>query len=169
MVKFVINITHSELKSKLHYDRNSGIFTWKVNKGRKRLGDVAGFINKIGYWEICINQIQYLGHRLAWFYVYEILPEELIDHINMNRSDNRIENLRQADQSQNSINREIQSNNTSGYRGVSYNKKRKKYEAYCTLNSKTKKLGYYETAEEASIVYEKYAKSIFGEFYNERL
>lgn len=69
-------------------------------------------------------------------------PEILIDHINMNKLDNRKENLRTANKAQNSMNRETQSNNTQGFRGISFDKRRSKFRAYIKVNGKQIALGY---------------------------
>lgn len=92
---------------------------------------------------------------------------EQVDHINHNKLDNRRENIRPATSRQNTLNRSRQSNNTSGYIGVSYNKRpgrRKRWEAYIKANGKRRFLGFYATPEEAAVVRDKVALEYFGEF-----
>ena len=90
-------LTQDYLKSILHYDPDTGVFTWlkKLSNNTKVMG-VAGTIAQDGYVKIRINSQGYPAHRLAWFYFYGTFPQEQLDHINLNRSDNAIKNLRIA-------------------------------------------------------------------------
>ena len=89
-------LTQEYLKSILDYDLDTGIFTWKINKAKRtKIGDIAGWSYN-GYREIEINDKKYKAHRLAWLYVYGEMPNKLIDHIDGNRSNNKISNLREA-------------------------------------------------------------------------
>lgn len=88
----------------------------------------------------------------------------LIDHRNRNNLDNRKANLRICTKSQNSMNRGLQANNTSGYRGVSFNKVCKKWEAYIKLDGKRRRLGLYKNKEKAAKAYDGEANKLFGEF-----
>jgi hypothetical protein len=99
-------LTQDELKTQLHYNPETGIFTRKVVKSRRKgiLGK-TGYINKDGYLEISVNCIKYKAHRLAWLYVTGYFPANHLDHINGDRSDNRYENLREATWKQNNQNR----------------------------------------------------------------
>ena len=90
-----------------------------------------------------------------------------IDHIDGNRKNNKIENLRWAFTHENSHNRKIPSNNKSGYKGVFYNKKRKKFVAYIMCNGLMNRLGTYGTVEEARMIRQTVANRLFGEFTNE--
>lgn len=101
-----------------------------------------------GYYTCNIDNVSYLKHRLIYLMFYGELPE-LLDHIDRNSLNNRIENLRPADKKINSINRNLQSNNKSGYRGISWNKNSEKWEIYITVNNKRKALGLKNTLEEA--------------------
>jgi beta-glucosidase/6-phospho-beta-glucosidase/beta-galactosidase len=92
-------------------------------------------------------------------------PSLVVDHVNGNGLDNRKENLRICTDSQNLMNRSKPKNNTSGYKGVSYSKSKKKYTAQIGINWKVYNLGFYDTAEEASKVYQERAKKEFGKFY----
>jgi AP2 domain len=86
------------------------------------------------------------------------------DHINHNGLDNRFSNLRPATVSQNQGNKKKQKNNTSGYKGVSWDKRRNKWQVYIKINGKQKHLGYYDDIEDAKAAYDKSAKELFGEF-----
>jgi hypothetical protein len=91
------------------------------------------------------------------------LPEH-VDHIDRNKKNNRIENLRPATKSQNAINSKMRSTNTSGFRGVYWNGRRSKWHARLTIDNKVKHLGYFDSVEEASKKYQEICKLHFGEF-----
>jgi hypothetical protein len=101
------DITQEELKEYLNYDSASGLFSWKKKLAKNTIvGEKAGAIREGGYIAIRINKKLYLAHRLAWLYVYGVWPSCVIDHINRDPSDNRIENLRDVSSSVNSRNME---------------------------------------------------------------
>ena len=122
-------ISHCELVTLLAYNPSNGFFTWKQNRGRIRLGATAGALRKDGYLQITLHHKLYLAHRLAWFYITEEWPSEQIDHINKNKSDNRLCNLRLATNKQNGENLPLLSVNVSGHRGVSWDAARQKWKA----------------------------------------
>lgn len=95
------------------------------------------------------------NHRLAWAWYYREQPPEYIDHIDGNRANNAIINLRACTLSQNQHNRKLSSNSTTGYTGVTYVKNRGKYKATIYKDSKPFYLGLYVTAEEAYEAYKK--------------
>ena len=97
-------ITQKELKELLQYNENTGIFTWKINKAKQiQIGSVAGYLHHTGYIFIKINNKNYLAHRLAWLFIYGKIPK-MIDHINRQRNDNRINNLRETNYKDNRLN-----------------------------------------------------------------
>jgi len=146
-------LTQECLKELLHYDPDTGIFTWKVSKGASRAGAVAGFLNK-GYSRIRIDGNYYSSHRLAWLYVNNIWPDDQIDHINGIKLDNRICNLRMATNAENQQNYHLpKANNKSGFLGVSLHKPSKKFMATIRINGIKKNLGYFSSAEEAHDAY----------------
>lgn len=157
----MINIDINHLKSVLDYNPDSGLFTWKVNRGPVKVGDIAGG-NTHGYVMIRYNMVKYLAHRLAWFYLFEEWPEEELDHINGNKLDNRINNLRESSKTENAYNRP-KIVNKHKFRGVCTSGKL--YIATIKDNGKTKYLGSYATAVEAAKVYEDYASTLQQEFY----
>jgi hypothetical protein len=120
-----------------------------------------------GYLECSLDSKRYYLHRLAWFYVYKVWPSDNIDHINGNKSDNRLVNLRQATQSQNMHNRNKYKNNTSGYKGVTWHKQYKKWNAQITYNNKLINLGFFDCPVEAHKAYCKAADKMHKEFANE--
>ena len=143
-------LTAEQLRSVLHYEPATGIFTRKVRTARNvKVGDVAGCLDGDGYLLIGVQSRVHSAHRLAWLYVYGEWPEDQIDHINRSRSDNRISNLRDVSHKQNNQNRSKSSTNTSGHPGVCWNKQRSKWVATITHNYKDIHLGCFNTIEEA--------------------
>lgn len=161
-------LTAATLRQIVDYDQNTGEFKYRVCRGRSKPGDRAGRIVKNqsgkGYRLIYINGRLFGAHRLAWLYVHGVMPKGSLDHINCVRDDNRIENLRLCTHSQNMANKRKQTNNTSGYKGVCFHKKAKKWTANIKVRGRIQYLGLFSSAEAA---YEKYieaAKVSFGEF-----
>lgn len=143
-------LTAEYLRSILHYDRETGIFTWKVlTSSRIKLGDVAGSQNGQGYLQVKLQSRLYLAHRLAWLYMHGAWPKDQLDHVNRVRTDNRIANLREATNKQNHQNKSKHSNNTSGHPGVCWNKQRSKWVARIKHDYKDIHLGYFENLEDA--------------------
>ena len=159
-------VSHAELKRILSYDPDAGIFTWLVNRGGKASsGAEAGHTSKYtGYHNVKINGRNYPANRLAWFYMTGEWPINDIDHKDLNKTNNRWDNLRPATISQNKGNISKHSNNTSGYKGVTWHKHRKMWAAKIGVNNKRISLGYYHTPEEASEAYKKASQEYFGEF-----
>lgn len=141
-----------ELKSELYYNKETGAFTWKVsNNNRIKVGDEAGSISKRnGYIQIKIKKRLYRAHRLAWLYVYGVMPTKEIDHIDHDRTNNKISNLREVTRQQNSKNTKIRSDNKSGVTGVNWNKKTFKW--YARIHDESgceEHLGYFNNFDEA--------------------
>jgi len=151
-------------KSILDYNPDTGLFTRKVSMGKGKVGSIAGHIKSNGYVQMYINSKRISGHRLAWAMYYGKFPVSHIDHINCIPSDNRILNLRECSVSENSANSSFRSNNKSGYKGVSWHKKLKKWAAQIGVKRKNIKLGYFDSAEEAANAYCVAAMKYFGEF-----
>ena len=167
-------ITHQRLLELLIYDPDTGVFTWLRRPGSDRLtntwnsryaGAVAGWLRE-GYRHIRLDGGSYLAHRLAWLWVHGSWPAALIDHINGDRADNRIANLREATQSQNVQNSRKRRNNTSGYKGVTWHEPLRKWRARISVPSKQIFLGYFTCPDEASRAYEAAARTYHGEFAN---
>ena len=104
-------------------DPIAGILLNKVSRGRAKKGKIAGSLCANGYLSVKVCGTDVYVHRILWEMATGSPPPDQIDHVNGNRSDNRISNLRTANNSENNSNREIQSNNSSGYKGVSFHKK----------------------------------------------
>lgn len=158
-------VSIERLKEVLDYNPETGNFMWRQNlRQRKLTSRYAGAINPNGYVQICIDQIIYKAHRLAWFYHYGKWPTDQIDHINGIKSDNRIANLRQADFSRNQANSKRRINNVCGYKGVCLHRLSGLYMARIMVDRENIFLGYFKTPELAHDRYLIAAKKYFGEF-----
>lgn len=156
------------LKSILDYDATSGVLTWKVNKqGQTKKGMIAGGRHSRGYISIGINGKLYLAHRIIWFMCYGVDPKDnQIDHINLNRSDNRIANLRIADSIQNRTNTKVRKHSKSGIKGIRKYKDTNRWQARISINKKEHVIGYFDTPEEAHAAFCKKSEEVRGQFHN---
>lgn len=160
-----MTISQQRLKEVVSYDPNSGVFIWIKNTGKKRLiGERVGAKGKRGYLVTSIDKFQYTLHRLAWLYVYGEMPPECIDHINGDKIDNRISNLRLASKRQNAFNKGIMLSNKSGYIGVSFCKQTGRWRSSIGIDLTARNLGRYDTKEEAAMVRDIAAVKMFGKF-----
>lgn len=155
-------LTLERLKELLSYDPDTGIWTWRVARSNCHPGDVVASKTTAGYIQVMIDRKNYTGHRLAWFYMTGEWPIRKIDHKDCDRSNNRWENLRLADDTENRRNVKRSRNNTTGFKGVS--RIRSKFKAVIWKNYKPIHLGHFSTAEEAHQAYAKAAAELFGEF-----
>lgn len=140
------DISHSDLVEKICYESKTGNFFWRSNYN---VGKPLGYVNYDGYIRMYALGRRYYAHRLAWFYVTGEWPKHEIDHINGDRSDNRISNLREATQNENAQNKRKQRNNKSGVTGVSWNKAEKSWVVKISANGKRIYLGRYSNLSDA--------------------
>lgn len=152
--------------SRVSYDPETGIVTRRVKsvfhkrwdgtevKGSKTRGYVMFYIGKKRFW----------AHRVAFLFMTGDWPAGVVDHINRDKSDNRWVNMRVCTQAQNSCNRSVQSNNTSGVRGVSRVPGKDKWVAVIKFNRRTHYIGQFNSIEEASAARRKAAERFYGEF-----
>lgn len=146
------------------YDRDTGVFVWRVKPSQGvNAGDVAGSVHRHGYVVLRYRRRFFRAHMVAWLLETGEWPERL-DHKNLDRSDNRISNLRKATRSQNAANSLRKSPPRSGLKGAYAHKKTGKFQSSITVNGRAKYLGLFETAEAAQKAYQKAASSAFGEF-----
>lgn len=143
-------ITHSRLMEVAEYNPETGIFHRTATlSSRAKKGEALGSPHSAGYLECRIDGVRYYLHRLAWFYIHGAWPTGEIDHINRDKLDNRIANLRDATHQVNNINKGLMANNTSGHSGVYYQKRSKSFRAQIMINRKMISLGGFKTKEEA--------------------
>lgn len=149
------DITKEILMSVVSYNEDTGLFTWRGNRGRYyRCGKIAGTKGKKGYIQISIMGCRCSAHRLAWLYVYGCWPKHQIDHLNGERSDNRIVNLRDVKNGVNSQNKlSAMSTSKSGLLGVYFDNSHKKWRAEIISDGRRYRLGRFDTAEEAHSAY----------------
>ena len=145
-------LTQDILKTLLHYSEETGEFTWiKTRAGTALAGSIAGNIHIKGYRIISIFGKLYKAHRLAWLYTYGKWPEDQIDHINGNRDDNRIDNLRDVSSLENSRNSKIRCTNKSGVTGICRYKRNNKWVAQISVKGKVINLGHFDNFNDAVI------------------
>jgi hypothetical protein len=155
-------LTYARLREVVHYDPLSGEFTWLVTMGsRAQKGQRAGCPGKGRHTPLMIDKVLYKAHRLAFFYMTERWPHEL-DHIDLDKGNNRWANLREATRSGNMANTPKRSTNTSGFKGVRWCAG--KWNAQITVSGQCFYLGRFETKEEAHAVYVSAASQYFGDF-----
>ena len=159
-----MSITQQQLQQTLNYNPDTGIFTWANDSKRVKAGTKAGTITNQGYVRIKILDKVYMAHRLAWLYVYGVMPSEQIDHINHDKANNRIENLREATNQQNQFNKPKSKYSKSNYKGISFHKKSNKWLAQININKVNTYLGIFDTEEEAALAYQNKSKEIHKEF-----
>lgn len=153
------NLSHERLLAELDYNADTGVFVWRERRKGQRPDRVAGTRHSAGYITINLKRhgvgAIHFAHRLAWYYVHGRWPEGVIDHINGDRADNRIANLRDVSPSINGQNRKgPQSNSRSGVLGVSWKACRSRWLAQIrTGTGSTKVLGTFRTKEEAEAAY----------------
>ena len=135
------NLTQEYLHEIFEY-KDGHLYWKKPTNNRNKVGKQVGRVNKKGYLEVGINYEKYLMHRIIFFMKHGFLPKE-IDHINCNKANNLIENLREATTSQNQCNSPMPKTNTSGIKGVSWAKKTKKWRSQIKVHQKCIFLGEY--------------------------
>lgn len=144
-------ITQERLKELFYY--KDGNLYRRISRGGKMEHSLVGYIwvdpnrDNHKYVTTKVDSKEYKVHRLIWMYHYGNMPENQIDHINGDSLDNRIENMRDVNNGENSKNRCIQSNNSTGYHGITMHKGR--YRVRINVNKKRISCGVYDTFEEA--------------------
>lgn len=145
--------SHVELRERLKYDPDTGVFLW-TGRGCKRLnhcliGRPAGSLTPNGYIGIELGHGRFAAHRLAWKYVHGADPTGEIDHINGDRTDNRIANLRDTSRAENARNMCLPSHNKSGVIGVCFKQDRGKWMASIKINRRIHYLGNFHDKADA--------------------
>ncbi|MCH7936635.1 MAG: HNH endonuclease [Proteobacteria bacterium] len=163
-------ITQTELRKLLDYFPETGIFRWRFRKNARPqwngryAGTKAGCQIAGGYIKIVIDNQAYYAHRLAWLYLQGKWPEAGIDHRDGNPSNNKFDNLRPATQVENMHNTPAQKNNTSGFKGVTWHRQRRKWAAQAYIEGKHIHIGLFESKEDAARAYNQAIENLHGEF-----
>lgn len=142
-------ITQERLKVVLDYNSDAGVFTRLKGSGGYPAGHICSNYNDQGYLIISVDGRKYRGHRLAWLYMFGVMPTGDIDHINQKPDDNRIVNLRDVSHKINMRNARINSSNTSGVSGVSWYDIGRTWRARINVDGKEKNLGHYKIFKDA--------------------
>jgi len=160
------NMPPESILARLHelflIDNASACLRWKINRSQMKAGNVAGAVQANGYVRVQVDGRFYAAHRLVWLMSTGSWPTYDIDHINGDRADNRLSNLRQATRSQNLMNTRLRSDNRSGAKGVRV--KRGKFQARIKINGIEKSLGVFDTIEQAVSARAVAANDIHGEY-----
>jgi len=143
-------ITQKRLKELFIYDPKTGIFLWRIARGRQAAGAIAGWNCEDGYRRTKVDGPEYGLHRLAILYMHGRMPDADVDHINGIRNDNRIINLRSVTRKENHKNRGISLANKSGRIGVFWNSGKQKWTARIKVDGIDHHLGHYKEIEDAA-------------------
>lgn len=154
----------SELKKLLRYDPESGSLFWEA-KGKGRIKKKpAGTKLSTGYIGVVVGPKRYLAHRLCWALFHGEWPSDQIDHINGDKTDNRIANLREATNSQNGKNLNLSSRNTSGVSGVHFDTWAGRWKAAIKVGGKNINLGRWRDKESAVAARKRAEEQYFGKW-----
>ena len=156
-------LTQEKLKKLLHYNPDTGAFTWLVTRrGNRGVGSPAGCLTRLNYVYITLFGKGHRAHRLAWLYMTGNWPKNHIDHKNRVKYDNRWENLRLVTVQQNKCN--VEPYHDRKYKGVGQYRKNNRWRSSATYNKKTTHLGVFDCEHEAALVYNQFAMKHYGEY-----
>ena len=157
------NLNQQELLEFFEY--KNGDLYYKKPRSRIKVGDIAGNLNKDGYRQVKIGNKSYKVHRIIFLMHYGYLPPQ-VDHINGNRSDNCIENLRPATNSTNQYNRKPQKSNTTGYKNIHFCNRSQKYVVSFRIDGKLLNFGSYKELNDAKNIAMQKRIELHKEFAN---
>lgn len=162
MVVYVAS--RNRLMELFNYDSSTGKITWRVaHNNRCPIGSEAGWWSK-GYRVLTVDRERIPAHQAVWMIVYGQWPLSDLDHIDTDKANNRISNLREATMSQNLANANRRSDNQSGFKSVHWHNTRNKWTAQINIGGKRRHLGLFATAAEAHAAYVAKANEVYGEF-----
>lgn len=163
-------ITQKQLKSKLSYSPIVGVFEWRCSGHAITKGGLAGGVCKSsGYVIVGVMGKHYRAHNLAWLYMTGEWPEMDIDHKDGDRTNNAFNNLRLATKQQNQWNKQMSDQNTSGEKGVCFDKSTQKWRGQVGIGDKRIHVGLFKSKEEAASAVRAKRVSLHGEFANHGL
>jgi len=163
----LLPLTQARLKELLHYDPATGAFTWACPSAfgsRRSPGARVGRIARNGYLEIGVDYRRHGAHRLAWLYMAGGWPKAEVDHVDLDKANNRWDNLREATHQQNQWNIREHADNVARLKGVSLHSKTGLYHARIRVAGRERSLGYFKTPEAAHARYCEAASALHGEF-----
>lgn len=178
--KQVQRMDQNLIRKLLRYDRHTGHFYWRARQpalfselnqsvrnwrvwNKKFAGVRAGYVSARGYRYIKLGTKLIKEHRLVWLYCHGRHPAGSVDHIDGDRQNNRISNLRLASNSQNGIN-SLVARGASGLRGVRWAKYANKWRVGIKINGRSVHLGYFDDKSEAAAAYEAKVTEVHGDF-----
>jgi hypothetical protein len=154
----------ADMRERIVYDSESGLLRWKdIGVNSFYRGKPIQFVNSKGYVAVRFQGNLYKAHRVAWALHYDQIPPQYLDHINRNKSDNRIVNLRVATISQNNCNTKIRKDNRTGHRGIYWHKPSKKWCAQIKANKKVIRQ-LFNNIQDAAVWADRKRKELHGEF-----
>jgi hypothetical protein len=156
-------VSVDRLREVVEYDPKTGLFKWIHPELKWLHGKPVGRVSD-GYLRFAVDGISVRAHRAAWALAYGEYPTNPIDHINGNRLDNRLENLRQATPRQNSYNKKLSCRSKTGVKGVGFDKRISLWNARIVVNGKRIYLGLFKTIDDAAKAYAVAAQLYHGEF-----
>lgn len=145
-------LSYEQVAKELRYDPETGHLFWLVRKQRRDVTQPAGCLNHDGYRKVGVLDVKIQAHRLAWLLYYKQWPSMIIDHINGEKDDNRIVNLREVTRRQNQQNKNIVKKGRN-LAGAYYRKSKNKYESRIIIDGQYKWLGIYDNEIDAHNAY----------------
>lgn len=160
-------VSQKRLIELFNYNEETGVLTRKVNVGNCKKDSVVGNKHSLGYLRVRIDKQLYFLHRVVWIYVHGdgSLFDKEIDHIDRNKTNNRIKNLRLVTRTTNNRNIGLRKNNTSGFNGIEFHKRRRKWLARIKVNNVSKDIGFFDNIEDAVKAREKAEKELWSDIY----
>lgn len=158
--------TFAEISEVLRYEPKTGMLFWVAppKRGRAKPGEEAGCVTLTGYRQVGFRRRYYRAHRIAWLLSTGSWPSELIDHVNGDKLDNRLGNLREATHAQNMANMRRPSTNVVGKKGVSFHRPTGRWQARIKADGKQRHIGFFDTPDAAHSAYCAAASKYFGQF-----
>lgn len=158
------DLTQEEALRLLEYEPESGVLRFRVGRSNVRAGAVAGSVNAHGYRQLKVANKDYLAHRVIWLMVHGRWPADQIDHIDGDRLNNRLDNLREATHAENGRNLRMRATNTSGVTGVYWSKRSKRWVAQIRDGGRQRYIGQFCDMDAAIAARRAAEKVLFGEF-----